>query len=311
MIDSGPGGPILEYLRVEGIQEIDTVILSHADSDHIRGLIAMLDAGFPVKRIVFNSDAAKSSKLWTAFVYSVDDLKRSGKLLEVIEAVEGVRIDTVAPSVKIELLAPRLRLTKIGAGGTDLEHKLIKSNTMSVVAMIRVSEYPLLLFTGDIDSVGCDHLLDSKIDLSADYLVLPHHGGFMGTSSKTILALEALCLAVGPKEVFISNGRGGSHNPQPVVVGTVRQTIPLARIACAQLSTRCGALPGPTDPSSASPYAQGQESGFSCAGTIRLTSSDGIRVHRDTSRHDAFMARHAPGALCHSKAALAPAVDAP
>ena len=38
IVDTGPGSALLEYLVGRGITEVEAVILSHADQDHIGGL---------------------------------------------------------------------------------------------------------------------------------------------------------------------------------------------------------------------------------------------------------------------------------
>lgn len=298
MIDTGPGGPILEYLRTAGIKEIDTVILSHADQDHIAGLVAMLDAGFRVRQIVLNADSAKKSKLWKSLVYSLDAIKRTGATTSIIEAIEEVKIQTVSERAYLEVLAPRLRIAKLGSGSDDLEGNALETNTMSVVVMIRVDNRPLLLFTGDIDATGCDHLFDSGVSLEADYLVLPHHGGLMGSAVRTRAAIRDLCEKVSPKQIFISNGRSRYDNPQRIVISEIRKILPTIPIACAQLSTRCSANGGPAEQSEVTPFSQGRSQGFSCAGSIRLTDSDGITSLRDNSAHAAYLDAHAPTALC-------------
>ena len=42
VIDTGPGSSLLEYLSERSITHINTVLLSHADQDHIGGLVGVL-----------------------------------------------------------------------------------------------------------------------------------------------------------------------------------------------------------------------------------------------------------------------------
>ena len=42
VIDTGPGSALLEYLSEKNIKTIDVVLISHADQDHIGGLIQLL-----------------------------------------------------------------------------------------------------------------------------------------------------------------------------------------------------------------------------------------------------------------------------
>src|SRR3990172_11947028 len=62
VIDAGPKVGLLEYLLREKIEDVDLVILSHADRDHIAGLIGLLGTGtIRVRRVRLNSDAMKGS----------------------------------------------------------------------------------------------------------------------------------------------------------------------------------------------------------------------------------------------------------
>ena len=49
-------GPIIaEYLRDEGVRQIDVLVASHPDSDHIGGLITVLEMDdIPVRKVLYN-----------------------------------------------------------------------------------------------------------------------------------------------------------------------------------------------------------------------------------------------------------------
>jgi competence protein ComEC len=297
LIDAGPGSPILEYMREQNIFEIETAVISHADQDHIGGLIAIIDSGIPVHNIYCNGDAEKSSKMWKALVYSLDDLKRRGVTAVLFEAVEGADFKSPFEQIEIEIIAPRYRLSRLGAGSTDKAGLAISTNSVSVVVRVLVDGRPLLLLPGDLDYVGFSHLADSGVDIQADYLVLPHHGGMLGTRSATATMVKALCTSVSPKQIYVSNGRTRFDNPQPGVVGAIREELPTVQIACTQLSRRCA----PEEVVSRNDipiYSAGAARGLCCAGSLRLTSSDGITDEKDLSEHAAFVDSHAPTALC-------------
>jgi len=57
LIDGGPrsaGPTVVAYLQQEGIDDIEVVILSHADSDHVGGLIDVLRSSIPVDAVLYN-----------------------------------------------------------------------------------------------------------------------------------------------------------------------------------------------------------------------------------------------------------------
>ncbi len=140
LIDTGPGVAVLEYLSREGIQKIDTVVLSHADADHISGLIALLNSGlFEVREIISNSDALKKSEKWRNLAWSIDYKKRTGDLKQVDRLCEGDVIATNIEGVRLTVLAPRLAIVLTGPGAQDPEGRLISSNSASGVLLIEVA----------------------------------------------------------------------------------------------------------------------------------------------------------------------------
>src|ERR1700761_8321171 len=68
VVDAGPGGgELLQYLSDEAIDTVSCVVISHADNDHLRGLLAILEEpSVEVAEIRLNPDAAKLTDLWDA-----------------------------------------------------------------------------------------------------------------------------------------------------------------------------------------------------------------------------------------------------
>lgn len=58
LIDGGKssaGPTVVAYLREQGVDDIDIMVASHADSDHIGGLINVLELDdIPVEQVVYN-----------------------------------------------------------------------------------------------------------------------------------------------------------------------------------------------------------------------------------------------------------------
>jgi competence protein ComEC len=69
-----------------------------------------------------------------------------------------------------------------------------------------------MLLTGDIDSRAERALLDSGLDVHADWLLAPHHGSRSSSS-------PAFVQAVAPRAVLISRGQHNSFgHPHPTVL---------------------------------------------------------------------------------------------
>jgi len=58
LIDGGKrsaGPAVLAYLRAEGVTDIDVLVSTHADADHVGGLIDVLEAAdIPVLQVLYN-----------------------------------------------------------------------------------------------------------------------------------------------------------------------------------------------------------------------------------------------------------------
>ena len=65
IIDCAPGTTLKETLEQLGITEISRLLISHADEDHVAGLIGLLqDPQISVKHVYINPDAMKRSDIW-------------------------------------------------------------------------------------------------------------------------------------------------------------------------------------------------------------------------------------------------------
>jgi len=300
LIDAGSGGPVLEYLRSEGIDRIHAVLVSHADADHIGGISAILSQGIAIDQVVWNGDSMKQSTIWKDLVYQLAALEREGRAAAQQNAHDGFRIAVGSCGVEILVLAPGLILRQLGAGSTLRDGRAITSNSVSVVAQVVVDGEPLLLVPGDLDQVGYDQLTAciSTADLKTKYLVLPHHGGLLGSpAASTAATITALVSAVSPEEVFVSNGRGRFGNPRIEVVNAVRAADPHVLIRCTQLSALC-AVRELVQSAANGPYSAGWLRGHSCQGSVRLSRGNGIGAPLDRRRHIDFITSSVPLRIC-------------
>src|SRR5262245_23225920 len=81
VFDAGPGSSLVQFLIDQRVTHIDEVLISHADEDHLGGLVGVLASGrFTVGRVRLNSDAAKESKIWKDLTVALDDAERRGRI---------------------------------------------------------------------------------------------------------------------------------------------------------------------------------------------------------------------------------------
>ncbi|WP_223555053.1 DNA internalization-related competence protein ComEC/Rec2 [Pseudomonas sp. BF-R-01] len=144
---------VLPAMRKLGVNELDLMLISHADADHAGGARAVAN-GLPIKQVLsgdplalpaeLHADACESGQQWTW---------------------DGVRFQLWQwPSA------------------TDRNQK-------SCVLQIEANGERLLL-TGDIDSAAERALLDSPLAVPTDWLQAPHHGSRSSSSMALLTALQ-------------------------------------------------------------------------------------------------------------------------
>jgi len=168
---------VSEYLWWRGLSEIDYVLATHADADHIDGLNDVLK-NFSVRAALVARTPADDPE----FTKFANTLRQTKTQIETIQEDDMIRFGEAEASV---LWPP--------AGGNA------SSNDDSVVLRIQFGEHSILL-TGDIEKVAERSLLGSQQQLKADVIKVPHHG------SKTS-STDPFVLATTPRFAIISVGR--------------------------------------------------------------------------------------------------------
>ncbi len=300
IIDAGPKVGLLEYLLDQNIREIDLVLLSHADRDHIEGLIAVLGTGtFRIRRIRLNSDSMKGSKLWDDLLYELDQHGKAGIVDVSLSVTTAQSREFSDDRLTVEVLAPSILRAGKGPGGETKEGKKITPHMVSVVIRLLRADKPAAVLCGDLDKAGLDDLASAGLNATAPLLVFPHHGGRAGTDDLADFAKQ-LCQVVQPEIVVFSIGRGKYSTPQPAVVKAIKECRAEIRIACTQLSEQCSVEIKERDTTHLHPaFALGRERGHCCAGTIVLNLDNVEALTPSAEAHRAFILRSAPSALCN------------
>jgi len=135
---------VAPFLRQRGISQVDALIISHDDNDHIGGLDA-LRAAIRINQVISNVPQA----------------------LPTAPCTKGRKWEW--DRIQFEILHPGP-----GAGGSD--------NNESCVLMIRSARYSLLV-PGDIEKAAEIHLTHQYgKHLRSNYLIAPHHGSRTSSS---------------------------------------------------------------------------------------------------------------------------------
>ncbi len=198
---------VLPYLRSQGYQQVDLMVLSHPHPDHISGLISTAEQ-IPVKELWIPSGHPQVSpqmkrkknslgRLIAAVQAKGGQIRTSASLCEGVQTLKGLAIEVLAPCT---LGVPPLGL-----------------NDDSLVLRLRYGKRTVLL-TGDIEEAGERRLLAQKRDrLRADLLKVAHHGS--DTSSQ-----PAFINAVSPRYAFIASGvRNRFRHPRPKTLSTLER----------------------------------------------------------------------------------------
>ena len=160
VIDAGPGTALLEFILENEIKVVEEIVISHADTDHLKGVQTLLDYDdIDVRCVRLNSDAAKDTQQWDGVLYSLQDRERSGSITFEVQLVEGLLIQFFDSDV--EVLAPGRYLAGKGPGSQDSNGRRITTNTISAIVRVKTSDQSVL-FTGDIDELGLQHVLEAN-----------------------------------------------------------------------------------------------------------------------------------------------------
>jgi beta-lactamase superfamily II metal-dependent hydrolase len=268
VVDACLGGLLLDFLDQNGIVEVHAVVMSHADHDHMAGVLSLLlDSKIHVKNIYVNPDTRKT-KLWHELRIALRIARRR------TNTVIHTQLDTTVSGalncgmVDVQILSPEPEDALGGVGGADLDGGTIHPHTLNAVIRLLKDGIAFALLPGDIDARGLEKLLQSGREAKSKILVFPHHGGHSGAHNAQEY-VSRLCAVVQPEVVVFSIGRGKHDTPRPEIVEAVRSVAPDAHIACTQLSTHCAKTLPDKDASHLNDNpAQGKSTNSCCAGTI-------------------------------------------
>ncbi|ADE13011.1 ComEC/Rec2 family competence protein [Sideroxydans lithotrophicus] len=301
VVDTGLKGRLLEYLLHRNISQIELVILSHSDADHISGLAGMLSAGISVNAVVLNADADKNSEAWRDLIFVLDEehYKNGPKLT--VGLADGPLPIPGFKNALLEVAAPTRLLAAFGVGGKDKQDRLITSNSLSAVIRVLYNGTPVALLSGDMDEITLDEIISKKINAKALFLVFPHHGGLPNAANPTAFASK-LMDTVQPQTVIFSLGREKHANPNAAILETILKHTNSVRIGCTQLSKQCSEeIPSATRTFAPALFSAGWKGSLCCAGTmeIRLLQPD---ISEPTkTEHQQFIIEHVPQALCQQR----------
>lgn len=193
LIDAGhwKSTQAVDYLKQQGIKEIDIVVGTHPDADHI-GQLAQVIGEFEVGEVWMSGNTSSSNTFTNA--------------LQAIEASDTAYVEPRTGdifdvgSLQIEVLHPK------EATGAANEESISLKITYGDVDFV---------FTGDAGIREEQEIIDSGVGLNAEILRLGHHGSNTSTSA-------AFLKAVNPEVAIYSAGADNSYgHPHAEVIAAI------------------------------------------------------------------------------------------
>jgi beta-lactamase superfamily II metal-dependent hydrolase len=299
VIDAAVGFVHTEFLKNKNVHTVDLVLVSHADADHIAGIITLLNSAIRVKRVYLNPDALRKTKIWEDFRIALHRAKKTFGTEVHTELNSNLSWKSKTGTLSIEILGPSPNLCISGSGGQTVPRpgKKISANSMSAVVRVLEGGEPIVLLPGDLDSLGLGDLCENHDKVPAKVLVFPHHGGLPGSEDPAIFTNRLLDV-VNPEVIIFSIGRGKHNNPRLEIVQAIREFKAKVSVMCTQLSQGCSVGLPKTIVQGGS-RASGSDSRNSCAGTISIRKSGkDLAFSPKANKHLEFINRHVPNALC-------------
>jgi competence protein ComEC len=308
VIDAGRDGLLLEALDYYGITQVNTVIISHADEDHIAGLDPLLSRGdIKIESVYLNSAESRDTLAWNAFRRALAGARRTHKTHTNVGIALGATLPVRHTGLRLEVLAPLPENALAGEHGKDVAGKVQSPNSTSAVLRLLRGDTPVVLFAGDLDDHGLTHLLTETPEPTARVLIFPHHGGVPGSSDPEKFA-KRLVEVVKPEVIVFSVSRRRKGFPHAETVQGVHAAGAKAHIVCTQLSQVCSAKTPNGLPSLSAIPARGKDERACCGGTLRITTIDVNSMHEPTREsHRAFVTSLVTDAMCLRRGAVSSA----
>ena len=171
---------VVTYLQDQGVEQLHTVICTHAHEDHVGGLAAVL-AVYPTEQIL-SPTRTYSSACFDDFLYYADQ--------------QDIAITIPDPGDSFYL--GNAEVTVLGPVKSYAD-----PNNTSIVVKVKFGDTSFL-FTGDMEKDAETDMLDYGMDVSADVLKVGHHGSSTSTGYRFLYEVD-------PEYAVISVGTDNTY----------------------------------------------------------------------------------------------------
>ena len=171
---------VVTYLQDQGVEQLHTVVCTHAHEDHVGGLAAVL-AVSPTEQIL-SPTRTYSSACFDDFLYYADQ--------------QDITITIPDPGDSFYL--GNAEVTVLGPVKSYAD-----PNNTSIVVKVEFGDTSFL-FTGDMEKDAETDMLDYGMDVSADVLKVGHHGSSTSTGYRFLYEVD-------PEYAVISVGKDNTY----------------------------------------------------------------------------------------------------
>jgi competence protein ComEC len=179
---------ILPFLQHQSIFSLEAVYLSHGDMDHINA-VGDIAAAVKINTIYANQvllDSARKPSIEKEVSEILSQLGRTVKPFQSCIEHKGLTIKSIWPDETI------------------LSEPLVSENDKSEVLLIEYEGFKILL-CGDIERTAQNRLIEQNPDLTADVLILPHHGSTTNLDARFVQSLKPTVVIASCSKRSVSN----------------------------------------------------------------------------------------------------------
>ncbi|HOO27210.1 MAG TPA: ComEC/Rec2 family competence protein [Lachnospiraceae bacterium] len=190
--DDSKGTKVQNYLKKQGVTELDYLILTHPDTDHIGGAPVIITK-FSIDNL-FMSDYEKDNKSYKKLLQSLADKSLTWSTPDVgaVYTLGTASFTVIAPN------------------------KTYSDPNNSSVGILLKNGRNRFVFTGDAEEEAESDIVANGIDITADVYQVGHHGSRTASSQEFLSAMD-------PEYAVISCGEGNSYgHPHAATLNSLR-----------------------------------------------------------------------------------------
>ena len=188
LIDGGPDDSVLACLGNNlpySDRDLEMVILTHPDADHLTGLVSVLQR-YKVKEILATGVSKDSAtfKAWETEIKNQNIPVKKTKAGDQYDLDNGIILKVLSPDDTLLNSNPDI-------------------NETSIVAQL-INQKIKILFSGDAQSMAQNSIIAKNYDVASDILKIPHHGSVNGLTAEFFSKIQ-------PKIAIISVGANNRY----------------------------------------------------------------------------------------------------